>query len=156
TGWATGASIHAATQYPTITTFGDSNLLTVARMVRQQYPQDQITICADDDWKTEGNPGLTAAREAARVVDGRVATPQFLPPRDKDQKDFNDMLRARDGSAVKRTIDSAVAEAFRQQGESPPSSESTIDFIEAQLDVMAELEPGVEYDLKRKELAKDT
>ena len=36
-----------------------------------------LVLAADDDWQTEGNPGLTAATEAARAVGGRLAVPDF-------------------------------------------------------------------------------
>jgi putative DNA primase/helicase len=51
-------------------------------------------LAADDDWKTPGNPGLTAAKEAARAVGGLIAKPSFddLPRGDHDT-DFNDQAR---------------------------------------------------------------
>ena len=77
------------------------NLLAVAELVRENYPDDKIIICADDDHKTENNPGLTAAAEAARAVEGLLAVPQFNDDRTDEQTDFNDMLVASGAEAVK-------------------------------------------------------
>ena len=64
-GWATGASIHQATGYGVVVAFNAGNLLSVAQWVREQYPEDRIILCADDDQKTDaraGNPGITRRR----------------------------------------------------------------------------------------------
>jgi phage/plasmid primase-like uncharacterized protein len=76
-GYATGATVHEATGHGVFVAFCDWNLTAVAEMVRERYPDAHIVICADDDWKTEGNPGLASARKAARAVDGKVAVPAF-------------------------------------------------------------------------------
>ena len=49
----------------------------VARALRSKFSTMRILVCADDDAKTPGNPGLTRAREAARAVGGAVAVPRF-------------------------------------------------------------------------------
>ena len=74
--------------------FNSGNLLPVAQALRGKYPCLTLVICADDDWKTEGNPGMTAATAAARAVGGLLAVPNFdgLPRGDKDT-DFNDLHR---------------------------------------------------------------
>lgn len=67
-GFATGASINEATGFTVFVAFSAGNLESVAKWVRQKYPDAQIIACADDDWKTEGNPGITKATKAAHAV----------------------------------------------------------------------------------------
>lgn len=76
-GFATGASIREATGYAVAVAFSAINLPPVAEALRAKYPQVKIIICADDDHQTNGNPGLTKAKEAARFVSGFVAVPTF-------------------------------------------------------------------------------
>ncbi len=76
-GFATGASIREATGHAVAIAFNAGNLLPVAIALRTKYPEIRIVICADDDHQTNGNPGLTKAKEAARFVSGFVAVPTF-------------------------------------------------------------------------------
>jgi putative DNA primase/helicase len=93
-GYATGATLHEETGAAVAVAFNDGNLLAVAKALRGKYPAMPLVIAADDDWKTDGNPGLTKAREAAAAVGGSLAKPDFtgLPRGDKDT-DFNDLAR---------------------------------------------------------------
>ena len=92
-GLATGATIHERGAAVAVC-FSAGNLLPVALALREKYPDMSITVAADDDWQTVGNPGLTAARAAASVVGGKLAVPNFdgLARGIKDT-DFNDMAR---------------------------------------------------------------
>lgn len=83
-GFATAASIHESTGNAVAVAFDAGNLGPVARELRAKFPGAVITICADNDADTEGNPGLTSATAAARAVGGYVA----IPPR--GYNDFND------------------------------------------------------------------
>lgn len=76
-GFATGASIHEATIYPVVVTFNAGNLLPVAKAMRERFPELHLIVCADDDARTPGNPGLTKGTEAAQAVDGVLAVPDF-------------------------------------------------------------------------------
>lgn len=80
-GWATMASVHAATGWPCVVAFSANNLEPVAYAMRAKFPAVKIVICADDDAETEiktgVNPGLEAAKKAALAVGGFVAVPQF-------------------------------------------------------------------------------
>ena len=67
-----------------------------------------LIICADDDSKTEGNPGLTKATEAAQEVGGLLAVPDFGPDRKDGATDFNDLAAAQGPEAVRRCIESAA------------------------------------------------
>ncbi|MGL3211651.1 toprim domain-containing protein [Bradyrhizobium sp. BR 1433] len=102
-GWATGRSARDATRHSTIVTFGKSNLLSVTRWVRQKYPNHKVIVLADDD----GGNGVAMANEAARAVDGLVATPEFGKDRNGGHKDFNDLAQIAGLDEVKRQIDDA-------------------------------------------------
>lgn len=93
-GYATGATIHEDTGHAVAVAFNSGNLLPVARALRAKYPSIELVIAADDDWMTEGNPGLAAATEAARAVGGLLAVPDFTGlDRGPKDSDFNDLRR---------------------------------------------------------------
>ena len=86
-GYATAASVHETTGHPVAVAFDCGNLEPVAKVLHAAYPQAIITICADNDLHTPGNPGLTKATIAARAVGGNVA----IPP--DGCNDFNDAMQ---------------------------------------------------------------
>lgn len=99
-GYATGLTIRMATERK-VTLFvalDAGNLGHVCEMLRELYPEHRLLICADDDWRTEGNPGRDKARTTAKAL-GRcdIVWPVFcgVERGDKDT-DFND-LHARCG-----------------------------------------------------------
>jgi len=82
-GFATAATLHEETGHRVYMAFTANNLLAVGRIVRAKLPNVSIVFSADNDTKTQGNPGLTKAEEAAIEVDGLVAVPPI-------HGDFND------------------------------------------------------------------
>ena len=90
-GYATGASIHEATGWPVAVAFNAGNLGPVAVALHKAYPALTLVMAADDDHLTEGNPGLTAAKQAALAVGGSVVVPQFPAGRPDKATDFNDL-----------------------------------------------------------------
>lgn len=107
-GFATGASIHEATGHAVAVAFNAGNLLPVAQALRGKYPALRITIAADDDWQTDGNPGLTKATEAARAVGGHLTQPAFGDDRPAKATDFNDLHQLRGLAAVKACMEAAA------------------------------------------------
>ena len=103
-GFATGATIHEATRYPVAVAFNAGNLLAVAKSMRDKFPDLPLILCADDDNQTEGNPGLTKAKEAARAVGALLAIPDFGANRPDKATDFNDMAAHCGLVAVGRAI----------------------------------------------------
>jgi putative DNA primase/helicase len=75
-GYATGATLYAATGRAVAVCFSAGNLQPVARALRMKFPRLRLILCADND-PTPGNPGLTHATQAARAVGGFVAVPRF-------------------------------------------------------------------------------
>ncbi len=55
-GYATMASIHAATGKACVVAFNAGNLQDVCSQIRSSYPDNEIVVCADDDHLTKGNP----------------------------------------------------------------------------------------------------
>lgn len=76
-GYATAATLHQATGRAVAACFNCGNLVAVARELRAKFPQLRFVVCADNDVGTPGNPGLTAAHQAAKAIGARVAYPTF-------------------------------------------------------------------------------
>lgn len=114
-GFATGASIHEATGYAVAVAFDAGNLQPVAKALREKLPDLRLILCADDDYRTEGNPGQAKAKEAAQAVGGLLAVPNFGPDRPEGATDFNDLHQAQGLEAVARCIDAALNGAASAQ-----------------------------------------
>jgi putative DNA primase/helicase len=111
-GYATGASIHESTGHAVAVAFNAGNLEPVALALRVKYPDLNITLAADDDHLTVGNPGLTKARAAAQAVGGTVAVPEFFGyVRPDKATDFNDLHQLVGMAAVKAGIEAALSGA---------------------------------------------
>jgi len=108
-GYATGASIHEATGDAVAVAFNAGNLEPVAVALRTKYPALKIIIAADDDYQTDGNPGMTKARAAAQAVGGFLAVPVFPEGRPDKATDFNDLHQIAGADAVKACIDAATS-----------------------------------------------
>jgi putative DNA primase/helicase len=92
-GWATGATLHEASGSPVLCAMNAGNLLPVAKAARTTWTGADLVICADNDWKTDGNPGLTAATAAAKATGAHLAVPLF--PEGTRGSDFNDLMNLR-------------------------------------------------------------
>ena len=130
-GWATGESIFQATGHAVCTAFCGWNLLPVAQWLRERYPQHRIIIAADDDWRTDGNPGLSQAHEAARAVNGLLGVPLFGDDRRHDETDFNDMLVAYGADEVRRAFDAAAEPGQFDQQDAADRDERWLDELVA-------------------------
>jgi phage/plasmid primase-like uncharacterized protein len=113
-GFATAATIHESTGYPVAVAFNAGNLEPVAKVLRAKFPEVTLIICADDDVKTEGNPGLAKAKAAALAVRGKLAMPDFGGDRPEGATDFNDLAALRGPAAVKQFIDAAKVAELRK------------------------------------------
>ena len=89
-----------------VATFSNGNLPDVAAAMRQQYPQAKIVICADVDKATGTVPDKYAV-DAAQLVGGYLAVPDFGADRPEGAKDFNDLHQLHGLEAVKACIDAA-------------------------------------------------
>ena len=121
-GWATGYSIHLATEGTVAVAFFDGGLKTVAAALRKKYPDADIRIAADNDrwtkvWrgtKKVSNPGVTAAREAAKAANAELCIPDFadlsdVAPGEKGPTDYDDLRRREGLDAVRKWLDPKMA-----------------------------------------------
>jgi len=77
-GYATAATIHEQTGDTLLVAFNAGNLEPVAVTARALHPTAHITIWADNDQFTDGNPGVTKAHQAATVARvNAVKVPDF-------------------------------------------------------------------------------
>ena len=97
-GYATAASLHDATGLPVAYAFSANNLGKVVKAIRQARKSLRLLVCADDDYLTDGNPGVTAAAAAcAEVEHAAWIKPDFSGPDGQDLRggkkltDFNDL-----------------------------------------------------------------
>lgn len=97
-GYATGASVHMATQQVVVIAFDAGNLEPVIEKLKKAYPKSSLLITGDDDRGRERNTGRTKAEEAAQRHNCRVVFPQFKNTETKPT-DFND-LHVLEGLAV--------------------------------------------------------
>ena len=111
-GSATGASIHEATGYPVAVAFNAGNLEPVAKAMRAKFPDLPLIVCADDDVRTAGNPGVSKATAAALAVGGLVALPDFGTDRPDGATDFNDMAQLCGVEAVAKAVQGATEPAI--------------------------------------------
>ncbi len=104
-GYATGASVWDAVRGKgtVVVAFNAGNLLPVAKVIREANPSAKITICADDDAQTRGNPGLTKATEAAKTTGALLTVPRFQDTTTRGT-DFNDLDQLEGLEAVKRCL----------------------------------------------------
>lgn len=104
-GVATTLSAKESNGAMSIATLSAGSMPTVAKIMRKRYPTRPFVFCADLV-KATGEPDPHAI-EAARLVGGKLAVPDFGADRDPDMKDFNDMAAICGADAVERAIASA-------------------------------------------------
>ena len=91
-GFATMATIYELTGYPCVAAMDCGNLYPVAQAIKDKYPDCKIIFMADNDSRTNGNPGITHAQEACDKLHLHgVIAPKFNP--DDDGSDWNDFTR---------------------------------------------------------------
>jgi putative DNA primase/helicase len=118
-GVATVLSAKEATRHPAIAALSSGNLPAVAKSMRERYPWAALVILADLV-KATGAPDRHAI-QAAGIVGGKLAIPDFGTGRNPDMTDFNDMALKRGLETVVNAIASAAAPA---RGERQPGEEN--------------------------------
>jgi len=145
-GFATGASIYESTGLAVAVAFNTGNLQPVAIALREKYPALQIVIAADDDHRTDGNPGLTKATSAAQAVSGFVAVPKFGDIRPEKATDFNDLQLFAGPDAVKACINDAINSAANSLGDAKATDQLCI--WSAPKEIKTDLPPAPDFDAK--------
>lgn len=137
-GYATAATLHAATGLPVAVAFDAGNLLPVAQALQKHYRRVNILICADDDCvqtcaeckaltninstlcaqcgkpHRKNNAGVAAAQNAALAVSGQWVAPDFPGDRGLQKlSDFNDLQQYPAGglSLVRSQIEARIRDA---------------------------------------------
>lgn len=114
-GYATAATIARATGRPTYAAFIASNLLPVAKELRQLHPKATICIAADNDHllplrpKPLQNVGRNKAEAAAVAVGGHVLLPPFRPG--AKGSDWNDLEQEVGTPAIRNQLNAAIEAA---------------------------------------------
>jgi antirestriction protein ArdC/phage/plasmid primase-like uncharacterized protein len=115
-GYATGATIHEATNKTVIVAVDSGNLVSVMSQLDKRYPNSTILLAGDDDIQKEmegkENKGLTKAIEATRDIHRTFVTPKFTPEEIKlNATDFNDLAKYKGLKEIKNIIDKALTKA---------------------------------------------
>ena len=116
-GFATGASIHEATGHAVAVAFDAGNLAAVAKALHKKHSDLRLILCADDDYLTAGNPGISKATDAALCTGALLAVPDFGADRPERATDFNDLHQCAGLDAVRRCVEEA---RHPGQPEEPP------------------------------------
>ena len=91
-GYATGCTLAEMDPAALVLAAMDAgNLQAVSTGARNRWPNADLIVCGDDDRKTPGNPGATAARAAALAAGARFALPEWPPGAPLHLSDFNDL-----------------------------------------------------------------
>jgi putative DNA primase/helicase len=113
-GYATGATVHAATGHAVAVAFDCGNLQPVAEALRAEFPDAKLVVCPDDDHHRENNPGLTCGTKAAKAVGALFCPPDLGPAKQTGGTDFNDWAQALGPGGldvIKMHIENALAQA---------------------------------------------
>lgn len=140
-GYATGATLHELTGHAVICAMNCHNLVTCAPALRKKYPDRKIIVMADDDAKTEGNPGITAAQSAVKQgkLDG-VLKPPFKTP--EDGTDWNDFSHRYGAEAAERVLKERLAWACMSEAERKDCARKTaLSKLRCSLDETVRLDP---------------
>lgn len=121
-GYATCASAHMATSYPTACAFDDNNLGNVALALRNTYPHAIIVVLGDDDcWHddpTKPNSGRVNGGRAAQQGQAMLAIPTFSTT-DGKPTDFNDLHMLDGLDAVRAQIMAALPKKAANDNNEP-------------------------------------
>lgn len=106
-GFATGVSIHLATNKPVAITFDAGNIEHVLKNLKEIHPSKEFTIAADNDLWKDNNVGREKAESAAKKFGAKVILPSFsLTHKDDMPTDFNDLHKLSGIHEVQRQLES--------------------------------------------------
>ena len=121
-GYSTADTVSQAMNCPVVAAFDSGNLIPVAKLLHDKYPDKPIVIAGDDDQHLVAlngkNTGREKALEAAQSVNGVAVFPVFALNEQATQKlsDFNDLANksALGMQAVKRQVGAAIEKTIQQ------------------------------------------
>ena len=134
-GYATAATMAQASGLWTLVALNAGNLVDAAAQAREVWPRAELVVVADDDWATEGNPGLTKATQAANLVGARVVVPDFGPEGERleGETDLNDQAARLGLESVKATVASNLR--------APPIAPPIATVVDREAEALEALEP---------------
>ena len=107
-GYATALTLRMAVQrrLPVVVALDAGNLLPVLKLLRDLHGQSRLLVCADDDWRTAGNPGREKAHKASRAVERCAYTWPIFRAGNRGPKDtdFNDLHQREGLNVVRRQL----------------------------------------------------
>ena len=110
-GYATMATIYEITGCPCVAAMFCGNLLDVAKALKSKYPNNKIVVMADNDLKTEGNPGFNAAQKVVRAnLAAGCAVPDFKEG--EDGSDWNDYFDVHGEDDTRQKLKQLISEAI--------------------------------------------
>ncbi len=89
-GYATGCSIAEATNCDVYVCFNAQNIYEFCAYIKEKVSGVEVIIAADDDHKTDGNPGITKGKNAADSFGFSIVIPDFKGSTERGT-DFNDV-----------------------------------------------------------------
>jgi phage/plasmid primase-like uncharacterized protein len=120
-GYATAATLHAATGHAVVVAFNAHNLSAVAAQHRAARPERSIFIAGDNDHHLplqrdpqglpKRNVGLEAANAAAAAVDGHALIPAFQTG--DSGSDWNDAMKQRGMAGIQSELAEGIARITR-------------------------------------------
>ena len=125
-GYATGVSLALTLKQPVVMAVDAGNLPSVAKALREKYPDKAFVICGDDDRDNKINKGRTKALEAAEAIGAEVVFPVFAEGENgKEFTDFNDLAtKSRLGKTALEQQVGAVIEKVLSVNESQKVTQS--------------------------------
>lgn len=129
-GYATGRTVRMAQPtVPVYCAWNCGNLVAAAKAIRAAYPTSPVMVLADDDYRTDGNPGVTCAHHAARAIGNAwVVVPVFPDAATRGPKDtdFNDLMKVAGIEVVRAQVDPVAV----METPAPASAPAFADAIE--------------------------
>jgi len=147
-GYATGASVHMATQQPTVVAFDAGNLEPVIEELRVSYSSSPLLIAGDDDyWESAVNIGREKAEYAALKYHCSLVFPQFKETQTQPT-DFNDLHVLEGLDTVKTQIEQVLLKgSVFSKVETCPKTEETPESLSEPLPVENTLLPVLPFTL---------
>ena len=112
-GYATAATVRMATgrRLPVVAAFDCHGLAPAARTLLALYPSAKLAFLADDDYLTDGNPGVKAAKGCVATFKGAQWIAPVWPHGVKREggTDFNDLHLSAGLAVVRRQIEPMVS-----------------------------------------------
>ncbi|MEA9996487.1 DUF5710 domain-containing protein [Pseudomonas sp. AA4] len=104
-GYATARSLNLAIGHPVVMTIDAGNMVAVAKVLHEQFPDSTHLFLADFDHAKAENKGLMMATLAAEQVGGQVLYPDFTDEeKARGLTDYNDLHQSRGLDAVRSHV----------------------------------------------------